>query len=519
MNRPLHKLCRPARLLPLGAALLLLCAACGQKSAETPDPGSETPKAPMVVTDGSVAETLEEYYDRTAIIARNEWIEGSFLQTSQWAQEYASLEYPGSECQLTFDSGYEVPSEMLPVGLTAGVTTWRADIQTGGSETSQLVQIFHFQKEGRQCFSGLLAGDDRLTTRPAGYAYLALDTRFAGEFRALPDITAPEGTLTLDLGTVDLAAGNVTSREVYPLSRDISAVYCRREDGTGALAALRLESGEILARQELSGSWDMDSLAGGVLTMTRYDSAGQSDSRLRCALTDTGADITLSNAPAAGNYTMVTGVLREKDSSIYLDETCLLRGSEDPENPELPLPADPDPTDSLRYEILADLDGERFLYACFGYEWLERTGVYNTVTGNDLVLESGSALGEWLLGWTEETGLGCVLDMDPTDFSRVDLVTGRVTPLDKLQARLESEPVSRQAAVNENCTRLAVLDEGEDALTLRVFDTKSQECLLEWTVPSGAGYGSVVSLVGEDTAVFTIRRWSTDTGWVYRLNY
>ena len=109
--------------------------------------------------------------------------------------------------------------------------------------------------------------------------------------------------------------------------------------------------------------------------------------------------------------------------------------------------------------------------------------------------------------------------MDPTDFSRVDLVTGRVTPLDKLQARLESEPVSRQAAVNENCTRLAVLDEGEDALTLRVFDTKSQECLLEWTVPSGAGYGSVVSLVGEDTAVFTIRRWSTDTGWVYRLDY
>ena len=216
MNRPLHKLCRPARLLSLGAALLLLCAACGQKSAETPDPGAETPKAPMVVTDGSVAETLEEYYDRTAIIARNEWIEGSFLQTSQWAQEYASLEYPGSECQLTFDSGYEVPSEMLPVGLTAGVTTWRADIQTGGSETSQLVQIFHFQKEGRQCFSGLLAGDDRLTTRPAGYAYLALDTRFAGEFRALPDITAPEGTLTLDLGTVDLAAGNVTSREVCP---------------------------------------------------------------------------------------------------------------------------------------------------------------------------------------------------------------------------------------------------------------------------------------------------------------
>ena len=519
MNRPLHIRAAARRLLPLGAAMLLLCAACGQSSDQPAPSGTDTPRDPMVITDGSVAETLEEYYDRTAIIARNEWIEGSFLQTSQWAQEYANLECPGAECQLTFDSGYAVPSEMLPTGLTAGVTTWRADIQTGGSELSQLVQIFHFQKEGRQCFSGLLAGNDRLTTRPAGYAYLALDTRFAGEFRALPDITAPEGALSLDLGTVDLASGNVTSREVYPLSWDIAAVYCRREDGTGVLSALRLESGEVLARQELTGTWDVESLAGGVLTMSRYDSAGQADSLLRCTLTGSGADIALSTAPAAGTVTMMTGILREKDSSIYLNETCLLRGSEDPENPELPLPADPDPTDSLRYAILGDLDGERFLYACFGYEWLERTGVYNTVTGNDTVLESGGELGEWLLGWKGETALGCVMDMEPTDFSRVDLVTGKVTPLENIQKRLDPDAISRQTAVSEDCTRLAVLEEGEETLTLRVFDTGSQTCLLEWSLPTGAGYGSGITLSGDNTAFFTIRRWSTDTAWVYRLDY
>ena len=65
-------------------ASLLLLGGCSKPAQETPLPDTTIVEPPPVqsgiLTDVGQAETLQEYYDRTAIIGRNEWMEGSFTR-------------------------------------------------------------------------------------------------------------------------------------------------------------------------------------------------------------------------------------------------------------------------------------------------------------------------------------------------------------------------------------------------------------------------------------------------------
>ena len=120
------------RKLWLAAAALCLClCACGRQEeapAVTQPITGNPPAQSGILTDLGQAETLQDYYGRTAIIARNERIEGSFTQTQSWALEYAMLEYPGCQAQISYVSGYQAPQAMFKDDLRAGVARWRINL-------------------------------------------------------------------------------------------------------------------------------------------------------------------------------------------------------------------------------------------------------------------------------------------------------------------------------------------------------------------------------------------------------
>ena len=194
------------------AALLL--SGCSKPVEETPVQNATVLEPPPVqsgiLSDVGQAETLQEYYDRTAIIGRNEWMEGSFIQTENWAREYAALEYPGGTVTVEYNSGYVLPDAMTKDHLSGGVALWDVTVQWPDQPTVwETVQVFYFTESGetgqKQCFSGLLTGEEILKTKPETYAYLALDTRFAGRIQTLPDLPVPEGTQVVELNFVEEA--------------------------------------------------------------------------------------------------------------------------------------------------------------------------------------------------------------------------------------------------------------------------------------------------------------------------
>jgi len=143
----------------------LLLGGCSQTEAEPPVQTmpvvDKPPVQSSILSDVGQAETLQEYYDRTAIIGRNEWMEGSFIQTESWAREYAELEYPGGTVAVEYNSGYVLPDAMTKDDLSGGVALWDITVQFPSQPTVwETVQVFYFTELGEngqmQCFSGLL---------------------------------------------------------------------------------------------------------------------------------------------------------------------------------------------------------------------------------------------------------------------------------------------------------------------------------------------------------------------------
>ena len=142
-------------------ASLLLLGGCSKPVQETPLPDTTIVEPPPVqsgiLTDVGQAETLQEYYDRTAIIGRNEWMEGSFTQTESWAREYAALEYPGGTVTVEFNSGYVLPDAMTKDHLSGGVALWDVTVQWPDQPTVwETVQVFtspNREKPGRSSAS------------------------------------------------------------------------------------------------------------------------------------------------------------------------------------------------------------------------------------------------------------------------------------------------------------------------------------------------------------------------------
>lgn len=506
------------------AALCLLLALCGcgqtqQQPETTPTQAEATRPRPGILSDAGQAETLQEYYSRTAIIGRNEWIEGSFIQTENWAREYAVLEYPGGTVTVEYDSGYVLPDAMTRDELGGGVALWDVTVQWSDQPTVwETVQIFYFTESTedgqKQCLSGLLTGEAVLDSKPEVYAYLALDTRFASRMQTLPDLTAPDGAQVLELNFFE--SGNPQDCQTWLLDESTAIILSRYKEGElpqgeYEVTAYLLDSGEIdWYRRELEGIWTYDSLQNGVLTFRQYLRQGQ-EQCLRMWMEDGRPLYGHMDAPAedapltVGDYTLIW-----QNGSILLGEEVLLAGSNTEEEAE-------DPVEMTLYNFHQALDDHRFLYSKAGWEWIEYYGVYDLETREAHPLAGG-------LNWDYEVlqvsddGTHALARSQESNY--LELVNLRNYTARRLA--LPSDLPVEQVAANAELTRIALLqrdtETGEYALS--VLDSAGGELLFAWTVPEELVAGTPeLRLAGEDTLLINLRQWKTDTAWLYRVTY
>ncbi len=500
----------------LAALALCLClTACGRET-----PPEQQPVAPDVsqqpsgiLTDVGQAETVQDYYDRTAVIGRNEWIDGWFTETVTWAEEYARLKHPESQAQITFAGGFFAPDGLFRDDLSAGATLWDIAL-TGADGTTQTVQvqILHFDEgvEGgrRQFLSGLLSGDNILTHKPDVYAYLALDTRFAARMQALPAVSAPENARVVELaGTSGSGHANT-----WLLGDRHLAVY---EQMTGAgksrLDILDLDTMEPVASWEREGYWYQTDGPEGQLTLrnSHYREEGLADLvqvRLEEGL-PVLQEFTLREDAWQVGDTLVT----HWQNGLWAGDQLLLQG-------EL---GEEDATTTTNYGVLAVLDDHRFLYGCFGWEWLEYYGVYD--------LQDNSWTSVWdkpdgYLWIPEEGGSKAVAFQWGGEwqwgFHLLDLDTLEATPL-PLEYDSPEQALQGSATINQGLDRMAVLDTSDPAIwRVAVRDLADGRELMHWELPAAAVVGQPqVQLVGDRTLAVTLDRYETDTVWVYLFDY
>ena len=504
------------------AALCMVLALCGcgrAQTAETPtqpiQPESTQPR-PGILSDAGQAETIQAFYSRTAIIARNERMEGSFVQTGNWAREYAALEHPGSVCEVSYLLGYVLPDAMTRDELSGGVSLWQVEITAAdGTRTEEQVQILYFTETTetglQQCISGLLTGDDMLETRPEAYAYLALDPRFSARMKTLPDITPPEGVQPLEF----LEETGALDQQIYPLTDSVVAVLCRylHRDGIGdRLVLYDMAAQQVLETHQMEGQWDFTGLRSGELTLEQSYSMGEG--RQTATVTYDGGKIRLETQFLAddeqrvGNYT-----LSWRDGSIYLGEEVLLRGTAEEETVD----GEEDPTSMALYNFHQALDGHRFLYSVAGWEWIEHYGVYDLTNRETHILAGSSQVwdyevigisadGDRALAWSRESNWLELLDLRS--------YTAR-------QISLSALTVERICA-NADLSRVALLqrDSTDETYSIVVIDSTTGEQLFDWSVPENLVAGAPeLHLIGEKLLLINLRPWKTDTEWIYRCHY
>ena len=259
----------------LGCLLLCGCDRTEAPSEPVSPPAEEVPSGGMLTQTGQ-AVTLQAHFSRTAIIGRNERVEGSFMQTQTWALEYAAREYPNYGVQVTYVSGYQAPRAMFKDDLRAGVAQWRLDLTApDGDSVSESVQVFYFTETAEsvttQCLSGMLVGEDMLERRPESYAYLSLDTRFVKRMQTIALLEAPEGALTKEL---DFFAPEVLECQTWMLSDTAVVALVRYQDGNCGLLLHDLSRAFEPRYQALEGIWNYAQLEAGVLTLEQYAQTG-----------------------------------------------------------------------------------------------------------------------------------------------------------------------------------------------------------------------------------------------------
>lgn len=505
---------------------LLLCGC--SKPAEAP-PVQTTPvveQPPVqsgILSDVGQAKTLQEYYDRTAIISRNEWMEGSFTQTESWALEYAQLEYPGGTVTLEFNSGYALPDAMTKDELSGGVALWDVTVQWDDQPTVwETVQVLYFtestENSQKQCLSGLLTGENILDSKPEAYAYLALDTRFAGRMQTLPDVTAPEGAQAVELNF--FAEGrNPQNCQMWMLTPSDAIILSRYKagelpQGNYTLTAYNLDTGVIdWELSDLEGIWNYDSLENGVLTLRQFLRQGEGQV-LRAWMEEGRPQWGLFDAPLEETlFTVGDYILTWQDGSILLGDEVLLSGGYGEEEEDL--------LELTMYNFHQALDDHRFLFSKAGWEWIEYYGVYDLQTREAHPLISDRQ--EWgfsVLQVSEDGNralAGCTIG-GLWNFSLVDL--NDLTLRKILPQYSEEENALSQVVANGDLSRVAVLAEEAELASVRLYDTATGEELLRWDIPAPLAAGQpTLQLVGEDTLVVSLRQWKTDTDWLYRVQY
>ena len=506
---------------------LLLCACSSQPQEPPVQPlpqESPAPVQPGILSDVGQAQTLQEYYDRTAVIGRNEWMEGSFTQTENWAREYAALEYPGGTVTVEYDYGYVLPDAMTRDELSGGVALWDVTVQWPDQPTVwETVQVFYFTESSgtgqKQCLSGLLTGDAVLDSKPEVYAYLALDTRFAGRMQPLPDLTAPEGAMAQELNFFEDAA-NPQNCQVWMLNEADAVVLSRYREGQllqgdSILTACNLDTGVIdWELRDLEGIWNFDSLENGVLTLRQFLRQGEGRV-LRVWMEEGRPQWGFFDAPVEETlFTVGDYILTWRDGSILLGDEVLLSGGYGEEAEEL--------LEIAMYNFHQALDDHRFLFSKAGWEWIEYYGVYDLSTREAHPLVSDRQ--EWGFGILQVSAdnskalAGCTVG-GIWNLSLVDLKDLTMRPV--LPAYDKQEDAAEQVVTNGDLSRIALLERTpEGDAGIRVYDTASGSLLYSWDVPARLVAGDpTLQLVEEDTLTVYFRQWKTDTDWLYRITY
>lgn len=505
--------------------LLALCACSKTPETppeETPSVESETPRE-GIFSDAGQAQTLQEYYDRTAIIGRNEWMDGSFTQTESWAREYAALEYPGGTVTAEYSSGYVLPDAMTRDDLSGGVAVWDLTVQWADQPTVwETVQVFYFTETAdgtlRQCFSGLLAGEEMLPTRPEAYAYLALDTRFASRMQTLPHLEAPADAQVLEL---DFMVEGLLSQDsqVWMLNQSVAVILSRYREGQLQqgeydLTAYDLDTGEACwYLRDLEEIWSFDSLQNGVLTLRQYLREGEGGI-LKVWMEEGQPQWGKFAAQEPGQYAVGDYTLTWQDGSILLGEDVLLAGStgEDLE----------DDTEMALYNFHQALDDHRFLFSKAGWEWIDYYGVYDLETRTAHALVSDRQAGELGVLQVSADGAKALTGHGAYGYWGLALADLNTLAQRPIPTEYDSEENTvEQVIANEDLSRMAVLDGNTDGIhRIRVYDTATGAERFAWEVPAGLVAGSVeLQLVGENTLVVGLRQWKTDTDWLYRITY
>ena len=509
------------RYLWLTAALCLCLGACGRTEevpAEVPPASGSHSVQSGILTDVGQAETLQDYYGRTAIIGRNERMEGSFIQTQSWALEYAMLEYPDGQVQVSYISGYQAPQAMFKDDLRGGVARWRIDgTAVDGQAICETVQVFYFTETAdgttSQCFSGLLTGDRLLETRPEVYDYLALDTRFANRMKKLSPLESPEQALSVEL---DRFSPGVLDCQAWMLSDTAVAALARYQDGSCGLLFHDLAESFETVCQQLEGIWNFSQMEDGVLTLEQYAQSGDRQ-LLEITLEDGVPAVRQSVRPETGDgYRVGPYTVTWEDGSLYLEGELLLEGGAWDQD---------DVTTTQSYQFQQALDDHRFLYSLAGWEWVEGCGVYDLETRTDTpMLGSRYGWGFSLPIVRAEVGKALAAHLTEPgwwNLSMMDLATLESTPLN-IGYDTEEEAVSGQLEGNADLSRLALVHTDWETNThqIRVYDTAVGQILFQWDIDGGLVAGQPqIQLVGEKGLMVSLRRWDTDTQWVYWMEY
>ena len=205
---------------------------------------------------------------------------------------------------------------------------------------------------------------------------------------------------------------------------------------------------------------------------------------------------------------MGSETVTERDGSLYLGEKVLLAGGGTYE-------------DAIGYRFRKALDDHRFAYDCWGYEWLDHSGIYDLAAGEDHPLGE-AASGIYLLDVSDDGATAMTCRMEDLgycyDYALTDLAGGERTEL-SLGPRSVEEGTDVFPSVSGNLSRLCLWSDGEEGCTITIYDTDSQKAVFTWEIARDAASVTGVTLLGERTLYVSMHRYSTGGEWLYRVEY